>query len=188
MKPIVLTREQRQEIEQRRKATLDRRIYQRLTAVLAVALGYTRADAADLVGIGLTQLGEWLRVFRRHGLEMPAVEVHPVDARTVSVLPSDDEEMPAVGERPPPAEEPEGLCFDRPWLSRPHGIRVEEGPVRVEREDRPAVRGEERRRSDAEAGDGSRCSVSLSGMTICTCADSTPSMSVMVCDSSSPSA
>jgi hypothetical protein len=37
MKPIVLTAEQRAEIERRRKETLDRRIYQRLTAVLAVA-------------------------------------------------------------------------------------------------------------------------------------------------------
>ena len=37
MKPIDLTDEQRQEIEGRRKGTLDRRIYQRLTAVLAVA-------------------------------------------------------------------------------------------------------------------------------------------------------
>jgi transposase len=69
MKPIVLTRKQRHEIEQRRKATLDRRIYQRLTAVLAVGSGKTRAEVADLLGIGLTQLGAWLRVFRTKGLE-----------------------------------------------------------------------------------------------------------------------
>ena len=70
MKPIVLTPRQRQAIEQRRKATLDRRIYQRLTAVLAVAAGKTRADVADLLGIGLTQLGAWLRVFRNKGLDV----------------------------------------------------------------------------------------------------------------------
>jgi transposase len=70
MKPIVLTPEQRLGIEQRRKATLDRRIYQRLTAVLAVAAGGTRADVADLLGVGLTQLGEWLRIFRNKGLNV----------------------------------------------------------------------------------------------------------------------
>jgi transposase len=69
MKPIVLTSEQRKEIERRRKGTLDRRIYQRLTAVLAVAEGHTREEVAELLGIGLTQLGEWLRVFRNKGLE-----------------------------------------------------------------------------------------------------------------------
>ncbi len=70
MKPIVLTPEQRREIEQRRKATLDRRIYQRLTAVLAVAEGRTRAEVADLLGVGLTQLGDWLRTFRNKGLDL----------------------------------------------------------------------------------------------------------------------
>ena len=69
MKPIQLTREQCQEIEGRRKASHDRRLYERLTAVLAVAAGRTRADVADLLGISLTQLGEWLRVFRNQGLE-----------------------------------------------------------------------------------------------------------------------
>src|SRR6476620_7809736 len=69
MKPIVLTDEQRKEIERRRKQTLDRRIYQRLTAVLAVASGKSREEVADLLGISLSQLGEWLRVFRNEGLD-----------------------------------------------------------------------------------------------------------------------
>jgi transposase len=69
MKPIVLTSEQRQEIERRRKASLDRRVYQRLTAVLAVAAGKTREEVAELLGVSLSQLGEWLRVFRNEGLE-----------------------------------------------------------------------------------------------------------------------
>jgi transposase len=69
MKPIVLTTEQRKEIERRRKGTLDRRIYQRLTAVLAVAAGHTPEAVADLLGVGLTPLREWLRVFRNEGLE-----------------------------------------------------------------------------------------------------------------------
>ena len=69
MKPIVLTAEQRKEAERRRKKTLDRRIYQRLTAVLTVAAGYTPEDIAHLLGVDLAQLSQWLLVFRNEGLE-----------------------------------------------------------------------------------------------------------------------
>jgi transposase len=69
MKPIVLTAAEQKEIERRRKGTLDRRIYQRLTAVLAVAAGKSREEVAELLGVSLTQLSEWLRVFRNDGLE-----------------------------------------------------------------------------------------------------------------------
>jgi len=69
MKPIVLTSQQRRVIERRRKETLDRRLYQRLTAVLAVAAGDGREDVARLLGIGLSQLGEWLRIYRNKGLD-----------------------------------------------------------------------------------------------------------------------
>jgi transposase len=69
MKSIVLTDEQRKEIDRRRKGTLDRRIYQRLTAVLAVAGGKTREEVAELLGVSLSQLGEWLRVYRNEGLD-----------------------------------------------------------------------------------------------------------------------
>ena len=69
MKPIVLTPQQRRGIERRRKETLDRRVYQRLTAVLAVSEGDGREDVARLLGIGLSQLGEWLRIYRNEGLD-----------------------------------------------------------------------------------------------------------------------
>ena len=69
MHPIVLTSEQRREVQRRRKKTLDRRIYQRLTAVLAVAAGHTPDDIAHLLGVDLSQLSQWLRVFRNEGLE-----------------------------------------------------------------------------------------------------------------------
>jgi transposase len=69
MKSIALTDEQRQEIDRRRKGTLDRRIYQRLTAVLAVAAGKTREEVAEILGVSLSQLGEWLRVYRNEGLD-----------------------------------------------------------------------------------------------------------------------
>jgi transposase len=75
MKPIELTAEQKKEMERRRKGTLDRRVYQRLTAVLAVGAGKTREEVAELLGIGLTQLSEWLRIFRNEGLEA-LCEIH----------------------------------------------------------------------------------------------------------------
>jgi transposase len=75
MKPIVLTADQQKEIERRRKATLDRRIYQRLTAVLAVAAGKSREEVAELLGVSLTQLSQWLRVFRNQGLDS-LCEIH----------------------------------------------------------------------------------------------------------------
>src|SRR5258708_14167513 len=75
MKPMVLTDEQRKEIERRRKQTLDRRVYQRLTAVLAIASGKSREEVAGLLGISLSQLGEWLRVFRNEGLDA-LCEIH----------------------------------------------------------------------------------------------------------------
>jgi transposase len=79
MKTIELTAEQKKEIERRRKGTLDRRVYQRLTAILAVGAGKTRGEAAELLGIGLTQLGEWLRVFRNAGLDALCESHHKGD-------------------------------------------------------------------------------------------------------------
>jgi hypothetical protein len=58
MKPITLTAEQRKGIERRRKESLDRRVYQRLTAVLAVASGKTREEGVPsgiASGVLLTQ-------------------------------------------------------------------------------------------------------------------------------------
>ena len=69
MKPIVLTAAQRKEVELRRKKTLDRRIYQCLTAVLMVAEGYTPEDIARVLGVDLAQLSQWFLVFRNDGLE-----------------------------------------------------------------------------------------------------------------------
>jgi hypothetical protein len=69
MKQIVLTSEQRKEMERRRKKTLDRRIYQRLTAVLAVAAGHTPEEVAHLLGVDLAGVSHWLGVFGTDGLE-----------------------------------------------------------------------------------------------------------------------
>ena len=75
MKTISLTAEQQKEIERRRKGTLDRRIYQRLTAVLAISAGNTREEIAELLGVSLTQLSDWLRVFRNEGIDA-LCEIH----------------------------------------------------------------------------------------------------------------
>ena len=79
MKTIKLTAEQKKEIERRRKGTLDRRVYQRLTAILAVGAGKTREETAALLGVGLTQLGEWLRVYRNAGLDALCASHHQGD-------------------------------------------------------------------------------------------------------------
>src|SRR5258706_16421089 len=69
MKPIILSSKQRQELEQRRKGTFDRRLYQRLTAVLMVAAGLTRGTVATSLGVSRSQLGEWLRQYRNQGID-----------------------------------------------------------------------------------------------------------------------
>src|SRR4051794_31719966 len=122
MKPIVLTPEQRREIERRRKGTLDRRVYQRLTAVLTLAEGNSRDEVAHLLGIGLSQLGEWLRVYRNNGLDALCIlhykgdpgklTAHQIDrlkeksARAASAAPirfASGFRIPSASAIPPPA-------------------------------------------------------------------------------------
>src|SRR6516164_10258458 len=69
MKPIHLDPQQRRELERRRHQTPDKRLYQRLSAVLWVAEGKTRCEVADLLGRSVRQLAEWLRLFRNRGLD-----------------------------------------------------------------------------------------------------------------------
>jgi transcriptional regulator with XRE-family HTH domain len=70
MNPLILTAQQRKKLERLRKATLDRRIYQRLTAVLVVAAAhYSQEEVAHLLGVGPSQLSEWLLLFRSQGLD-----------------------------------------------------------------------------------------------------------------------
>src|SRR4051795_3041486 len=69
MKTIHLTVRQRKEISDRRRQAPDRRIYQRLSAVLRSDDGRTREEIADLVGVSARQVGQWLRIFRNKGLD-----------------------------------------------------------------------------------------------------------------------
>src|SRR5881227_4428113 len=69
MKTIQLTPRQRKEIGERRRQAQDRRVYQRLSAVLWSDDGRTREEIAELVGVSTRQVGQWLRIFRNKGLE-----------------------------------------------------------------------------------------------------------------------
>ena len=69
MKTIQLTPRQRNDIGDRRRNAQDRRVYQRLSAVLWSDEGRSREVIADLLGVSTRQVGQWLRIFRNKGLE-----------------------------------------------------------------------------------------------------------------------
>ena len=69
MKTIQLTPQQRKDISDRRRNAPDRRVFQRLSAVLWSDDGRTREEIAELVGVSARQVGQWLRIFRNKGLE-----------------------------------------------------------------------------------------------------------------------
>jgi transposase len=69
MKTIRLTAQQRHEIKERRRQAQDRRIYQRLSAVLWSDAGRSREEIAELSGVSTRQVGQWLRIFRNKGLD-----------------------------------------------------------------------------------------------------------------------
>ncbi len=66
---LTLEPQARQEIERRRRKTHDKRIAQRLSAVLWVAEGRTQHEVADLLGVTERQVRKWLRTYRTRGLE-----------------------------------------------------------------------------------------------------------------------
>ena len=69
MKIIRLTAPQRQAIRERRRQADDRRIFQRLSALLWIDEGRTREEVAELLGVSSRQVGDWLRIFRNKGLD-----------------------------------------------------------------------------------------------------------------------
>src|SRR5690349_9771228 len=69
MKIIRLTDQRRRDIGERRRQAQDRRIYQRLSAVLWCDAGRTREEVAELLGVSARQVGDWLRIFRDKGLD-----------------------------------------------------------------------------------------------------------------------
>src|SRR3954451_15301720 len=75
MKTIRLTPQQRKEISERRRHAQDRRVYQRLSAVLWSDDGRTREEIARLTGVSTRQVGQWFRIFRNKGLD-PLCTLH----------------------------------------------------------------------------------------------------------------
>src|SRR6267142_1466477 len=69
MKTIQLAPRQRKEISDRRRHAQDRRVFQRLSAVLWSDDGRPRVEIAELVGVSTRQVGQWLRIFRNKGLD-----------------------------------------------------------------------------------------------------------------------
>src|SRR3954469_15727837 len=69
MKTIQLTPQQRTEIDQRRRQAENRRIYQRLSALLWSDDGRSREEIARLVDVSTRQVGQWFRIFRNKGLD-----------------------------------------------------------------------------------------------------------------------
>lgn len=69
MKSLSLDAHQRQEVQQRRHRTHDKRISERLSAVLWVAEGKSRSEVAHLLGGSVRQLADWLRIYRNQGLD-----------------------------------------------------------------------------------------------------------------------
>jgi transposase len=69
MKTIQLTPQQRNDISERRRQAPDRRIYQRLSAVLWSDHGRSREEIAQLTGVSTRQVGQWFRIFRNKGLD-----------------------------------------------------------------------------------------------------------------------
>src|SRR4051812_15911061 len=70
MKTIHLDRTQLEDLRRRCKQTLDKRIYQRLTAVLLMDASRSRAEVADILHVSLRQVADWLRLFRNQGVEV----------------------------------------------------------------------------------------------------------------------
>src|SRR5215471_21482896 len=75
MKTVTLNVKQRQEILERRRQTGERRIFQRLSALLWIDEGRTREEVAELLGVSSRQVGDWLRIFRNKGLD-PLCTLH----------------------------------------------------------------------------------------------------------------
>src|SRR6195952_5804785 len=69
MKTIRLTPQQRKDIGDRRRHAPDRRIYQRLSAVVWSYEGRSREEISGLVGVSARQVGQWFRIFRNKGLD-----------------------------------------------------------------------------------------------------------------------
>ena len=66
---VALDTPQRKRIERRRRQTRDYRLAMRLSAVLWRDDGQTESDIAHLLGVGERTVRNWLRLYRKKGLD-----------------------------------------------------------------------------------------------------------------------
>jgi transposase len=66
---LLLEASVRQEVVRRRRQTHDKRVAQRLSALLWVDDGRPQREAAELLGVTTRQVRKWLRLFRSRGLD-----------------------------------------------------------------------------------------------------------------------
>jgi len=84
VKAIYLESQERQALERRRHEAHDKHLYERLSAVLWIAEGKSRAEVAHLLGRSMRQLSEWLRLFRTGGVEALCTLHHHGDPGNLS--------------------------------------------------------------------------------------------------------
>src|SRR5438309_5027323 len=132
MKTIQLTPRQRKEIGERRRHAQDRRIYQRLSAVLWIDEGRTREEVAALLGVTTRQVGEWLRTSRNKGREELCTLHDKGDPGRLKS--SDSSKRSPRGSSTTPIRSASGSKRPSAWLTRPRGSRtcsVGSGPVTI---------------------------------------------------------
>jgi transposase len=66
---LELKSQEREEINRRRKKTQDKRVAQRLSALLWTADGKCSREVAELLGVTSRQVRKWLRLYRSQGLD-----------------------------------------------------------------------------------------------------------------------
>lgn len=71
-----LSRGERKRIEDRRNREFDKRIYRRLSALLALDDGYSQEDVASLFGTTSRNLRRWIKTYRKCGLDELCVLHH----------------------------------------------------------------------------------------------------------------
>lgn len=72
-----LNRTERKKIEKRRGRDHDRRVYQRLSALLALDDGHSQEEVARLFGVQSRTVRRWIKTYRKSGLDGLCVIVYP---------------------------------------------------------------------------------------------------------------
>lgn len=93
MKTIQLTPRQRHDFSERRRHAQDRRISQRLSAVLWSDGGRTREEITEVLGVSTRQIGQWLHIFRNKGPEQLCT-LHDQEGRRSETGPADNSARP----------------------------------------------------------------------------------------------